>query len=1802
MKRDRDFEHARPLIEQEDSMDNVLWSQQSPTRQRTSTERILLPSYSTTATALQHDSGSNMDSFDSTGHDMRHANESGAGNNKKRRDSGSSKGSHKALMDFIASETQKQGERNEEVYNQKGAIPKGRSTMPSVHFAEDTVGSVRDEDSENTDNINAFISNYDENMSKDKKVEITAAAATTTAARNPTKSDNTALAVNNRDKEKQEKEQRLKRMKEQKELYRRRQEEKKREGQQQQSTGITNYGNAVSPSSTVVQPPPAQKTTQNGTNTTSNHSHVLATTSLPIPRDPAIQCLRLLALNVDDDSQNRIKTVYCVEPQMGDATSYPQNGSVNRNVDTPTGSNTGIERKDPLIYHVVISGDWYDTVIFGGDFFHIIDICKDDLEISNTARPINIATKTSQQSAILVDITATTHTSNTVTKDGLIACVSNDVGLLIVHPDSLVSPTKISEATSCDRRAILSGRVEANDPTNHMSGAMGNLKHAFIESLLEACFSYYSSGSTGVPCTEKYIDDLVTTCIREHSDSLFAGDLDDAKIRSELYSCVQSVVTWAQEVSHKGISFVDSNRVQTEATYYIEGVASREDNCWSAALGMKGIIDMIATSMRKDTSNNSMDHSSRYMLPIELKTGKPSSFNYDQHRAQVILYIIMLLVRKRSLISECFDAEDATATVTATYKPGYAVSHGVLLYLNAEGSVRKEITASWNDVRALMLRRNAIARDLKNLNNTGEGDISLPPLIKDTKECESCFRAAECMTYYATREAGNIADSGVPDLFRYLIQDKLSTRSLQYIQLWDKMIDLETSATDRSSTTSLVWSQSSAQREKNNDACVGMLTLTDCYDMSDSIKTNNTTTITKSIAVQSQSNGSQGDLGVTAASKPRDKDYVIVLKHAMGKALDNEKRTVEQEQAPGMQMVLADSAAVGNGAINDRDAINFNLREGDRVLISLEKIHDSNTVVTATTTTSSAITTTTTELDIEDAALWKAMDEAMNSANVDITNGHNSMLAMPATALSTATSINMSGSKWDITQSYPGVHTGTILKVEADSVHLRLTTRPCRLLKKVFKIHSSKKTPISDTSNELHSHTSSIPTATSSSKYEVLLRLDRDNNSVSTNNILRNNLYTLFMNRHDPKTYRAHKALAVQEQQFNHLASTGQASQVVPQGLGPFVAESAFDKSRAKLRRLIVEHENPSYRSVQQLEDGIAMFKPRTMALETYHKALRIYKQCASSNSQNSNKVKVSGDVEYGQNGEIRLCGRMGLTIYPGCDPFVLYREYIKLNKGQKDALKRVLCTEDYTLLQGLPGTGKTYTLSLIVRSIIARNERVLLTSYTHSAVDNLMVKLIEAGVSPAFAMRVGNISSINTAVQPYAIDPDAKIMSTGEAVYSSLPTNIKNAGGINTSGLDPSADVSTKNSGYLAQIRSRCSNARLVACTVLTAPRSQVLKYFATLADKQAAVSTSSSMEQSTLTHNTVATIFDWCVVDEAGQITHPATIGPLMYASRFMLVGDDYQLPPLVVSKEAQNLGMGVSLFKELAQRHPSAVMSLTTQYRMNSEIMSICNRLIYEHRMECGTSELATKKLSLPFFPQKCYSLPCMSLGGIDWRQQAIDPSNPVVYLSLDQVKSTGKTTICARGMRVDTDSQNLSQSLVNVDEGKVVELLVSALLDCGCTDLSKIGVISPYRAQVHYLKGPLAEVIDAYNRNHGNANKGSGSSVGASTALNVDDLDVSTVDKFQGRDKDVIILSTVRGRIASTSLQEKENEIVQVGELLRDWRRLNVAVTRARYKLIVVGYTRAMQQVPLLQEFLQFIHEQQWNVELPVNAIE
>ena len=107
----------------------------------------------------------------------------------------------------------------------------------------------------------------------------------------------------------------------------------------------------------------------------------------------------------------------------------------------------------------------------------------------------------------------------------------------------------------------------------------------------------------------------------------------------------------------------------------------------------------------------------------------------------------------------------------------------------------------------------------------------------------------------------------------------------------------------------------------------------------------------------------------------------------------------------------------------------------------------------------------------------------------------------------------------------------------------------------------------------------------------------------------------------------------------------------------------------------------------------------------------------------------------------------------------------------------------------------------------------------------------------------------------------------------------------------------------------------------------------------------------------------FDYCIVDEASQITLPVCLGPLRYADRFVLVGDHYQLPPLVRNIEAQKGGLDVSLFKLLSERHPCALTILEHQYRMNEDIMLLSNSLVYDGMLKCGNENVAKRVLRIP-----------------------------------------------------------------------------------------------------------------------------------------------------------------------------------------------------------------------------------------------
>lgn len=107
----------------------------------------------------------------------------------------------------------------------------------------------------------------------------------------------------------------------------------------------------------------------------------------------------------------------------------------------------------------------------------------------------------------------------------------------------------------------------------------------------------------------------------------------------------------------------------------------------------------------------------------------------------------------------------------------------------------------------------------------------------------------------------------------------------------------------------------------------------------------------------------------------------------------------------------------------------------------------------------------------------------------------------------------------------------------------------------------------------------------------------------------------------------------------------------------------------------------------------------------------------------------------------------------------------------------------------------------------------------------------------------------------------------------------------------------------------------------------------------------------------------FDYCVIDEASQITLPMCIGPIRYADKFVLVGDLYQLPPIVQNPVASKNGLNKSLFAILAEAHPESVSKLEHQYRMNDEIMQVANTMVYDGKLKCGNHSVSTQSLMIP-----------------------------------------------------------------------------------------------------------------------------------------------------------------------------------------------------------------------------------------------
>lgn len=246
-------------------------------------------------------------------------------------------------------------------------------------------------------------------------------------------------------------------------------------------------------------------------------------------------------------------------------------------------------------------------------------------------------------------------------------------------------------------------------------------------------------------------------------------------------------------------------------------------------------------------------------------------------------------------------------------------------------------------------------------------------------------------------------------------------------------------------------------------------------------------------------------------------------------------------------------------------------------------------------------------------------------------------------------------------------------------------------------------------------------------------------------------------------------------------------------------------------------------------------------------------------------------------------------------------------------------------------------------------------------------------------------------------------------------------------------------------------------------------------------------------------------------------------------------------------------------LSEQHPQAIASLTHQYRMNKHIMLLSNTLVYENRLRCANEQVANKSLDIPSMDtlwKHCHDIHssvkssddrCSGPeGNICWLGKVADPERSVVFVDTDDVPA---------------HEIHVGNTIRNPTEALFVRQLTEALISGGIAE-DDIGIISVYRAQLKVLSRlfrhrPL--------------------------------LDIHTVDRYQGKDKDCVIVSLVRS-----------NNDQEVGELLKDWRRINVAFTRAKKKLVVFGSRQTLQGSPIFEKFLNLMHQQDWILRLPLSA--
>ena len=468
------------------------------------------------------------------------------------------------------------------------------------------------------------------------------------------------------------------------------------------------------------------------------------------------------------------------------------------------------------------------------------------------------------------------------------------------------------------------------------------------------------------------------------------------------------------------------------------------------------------------------------------------------------------------------------------------------------------------------------------------------------------------------------------------------------------------------------------------------------------------------------------------------------------------------------------------------------------------------------------------------------------------------------------------------------------------------------------------------------------------------------------------------------------------------------------------------------------------------------------------------------------------------------------------------------LNPTQERAVNEVLWAKDVAIVHGPPGTGKTTTLVEAINETLMRESQVLVCAQSNMAVDWISEKLVDRGIN---VLRIGNPTRVNDKMLGFTYERRFESHTDYPQLWA-IRKAIRELRKNRKKGSENYHQKMDRLKSRAAEIELRINaelfgEARVIACTLVGSAH-----------------------------HLLEGMKFGTLFIDEAAQALEAACWIPMKRASRVILAGDHCQLPPTVKSIAALRAGLGKTLMERIAENKPEVVTLLKIQYRMNDEIMRFSSDWFYGGKVESApqikyrsvldydhpitwidTGEESEERRV------KSEEFNSSSDDASEGREEQENSSLFTHHSSLYKEQFVGESFGRINKAEAELTLLTLAEYFTKIGKQRVLEERID------------VGIISPYRAQVQYLKKLIKkyEFFKPYRRL----------------------ISVNTVDGFQGQERDVILISLVRS-----------NDEGQIG-FLKDLRRMNVAITRARMKLIILGNKDTMTKHPFYKKLWEYV---------------